>query len=273
MTVSANTRQLPSYDKPPVSEVVCSVLFDSIEALLSPHIGLLWQRFQPDYPFCNDVAPLASKVEVFNNQVIKAQLELSDIPPLPRVWFINSDGTRVVQIQRDRLIHNWRKIGSNSEYPRYDSLIKAFQEHFNRFNSFIEEGDLGKIQILQYELTYVNQIPQGEAWETLEDIGKIFPDFKWQANLNRFLPIPQSIDWDTSFDLPEEFGRLHISIRDAVLNNHPTLLFELTVRGIGGYTSLDSMQSWFDAAHERIVQAFADLTDERIQTNVWKRRG
>ncbi|MEG4582983.1 TIGR04255 family protein [Microcoleus sp. MON1_C5] len=273
MTVSVNTRQLPSYDQPPVSEVVCSVLFDSIEALLSPHIGLLWQRFQPDYPFCDDVAPLPSKVEVFNNPIIEPQLELSNIFPLPRVWFISSDETRVIQIQRDRLIHNWRKISLNSEYPRYGSLIKAFQDHLNCFNSFIEEADLGKLQIHQYELTYVNQISQGEAWETLEDIGKIFPDFKWQTGLDRFLPKPQSIDWDTTFDLPEEFGRLRISIRNVVFNNHPTLLFELTVRGIGNYNSLDSMQSWFDVAHEWIVQTFADLTDEKIQTTVWKRRG
>lgn len=271
MTVSVNTRQLPSYDQPPVSEVVCSVQFDPIEAFLSPHIGLLWQRFQPDYPFCSDVAPIASSVEVVNNQLIEAPLELSDIPPLPRVWFISSDETRVIQIQRDRFIHNWRKISLDDESPRYRSLIKSFQAHLNRFNSFIEEGDLGKIQIHQYELSYVNEIPQGKAWETLEDIGKIFPDFKWQASRERFLPKPQSIDWNTTFDLPEKFGRLDISIRNVILKDHPTLLFELSVRGMGNDNSLDSMQSWFDRAHEWIVQTFADLTDKKIQKTVWKR--
>lgn len=272
MTVSMNAKQLPSYDQPPVTEVVCSVLFNSLDALLSPHIGLLWQRFQPDYPFCNDVVPLAPKVEVFNNQIIETQLTLSDIPPLPRVWFISSDDTRVIQIQRDRLIYNWRKASLNSEYPRYESVIKGFQDHLNSFNLFIEEAELGQVQIHQYELSYVNQISQGEAWQTLEDIGKIFPDFKWQTGQSRFLPKPQGIYWNTTFDLPEEFGRLHISIRNAVVDNHLTLLFELTVRGIGNYNSMDSMESWFDKAHKWIVQAFTDLTDQRIQTNIWKRR-
>jgi len=125
----------------------------------------------------------------------------------------------------------------------------------------------------QYQLSYINQIFPGEAWETLEDIGKIFPDFQWQKRLNRFLPKPQNIDWDTTFDLPEELGILRISIKNVLLNGSPIILFVLNAYGIGNDKSLDSMQSWFDAAHEAIVQAFADLTDESIQTNIWKRRG
>ncbi len=273
MTVSMDTRQLLSYDQPPVSEVICSVLFDPIEALLTPHIGLLWQRFQPDYPFCHEVPPVEPTIEVFNHQVAEPRLELTDIPPLPRVWFISSDETKVVQIQRDRLIHNWRKLSSDSEYPRYKNIIKGFQEHLGTLTSFLQEAELGEIQILQYDLSYVNQIPQGEAWETLEDIGKIFPDFKWQTNPSRFLSKPEKIDWDLTFDLPDEIGRLHISIRNVIFKNHPTLLFELTVRGIGSYNSRGSLETWFDIAHKYLVQGFADLTDEKIQTDIWKRKG
>jgi len=42
VTLGVDSRQLLSYEKPPVNEVVCSVLFDPIEALLTPHIGFLW---------------------------------------------------------------------------------------------------------------------------------------------------------------------------------------------------------------------------------------
>lgn len=272
MTVNVDTKQLLSYARPPVSEVVCSVLFDPIEALLTPHIGLLWHRFQPDYPFCDDVTPIVANMEVFNNQDVESELEFSDIPPLPRVWFISSDGTKIVQFQRNMLVHNWRKVSADSEYPRYGNLIEGFQEHLMKFSSFLKEADLGQVQSRQYELIYVNQISQGEAWETIEDIGKIFPDFKWQQSPSRFLPKPQNINWTTTFDLPEEFGRLHTSIKTVLVNNHPTILFQLTVRGIGSYNSVDSMQGWFDVAHEWIVQAFNDLTDEKIQIDIWKRR-
>ena len=273
--VGADTKKLPSYEQPPVTEVVCSVLFKSIEGLLTPHIGLLWQRFQPEYPFCDDVAPIAPRIETFGEQDIEPEpmVELSDIPPLPRVLLINNDGTRIIQIQGDRFVHNWRKISPESEYPRYESLIKGFQEHLSKFDTFLAEADLRQVQPLQYELTYVNQIPQGDAWSTLEDIGKVFPDFAWKANPQRFLSHPQSISWASVFELPDRLGRLHASVKYELVNNHPTLLFVLTVRGIGSYTSLEALQNWFDIGHEWIVCAFADLTDEEIQTKIWKRRG
>jgi uncharacterized protein (TIGR04255 family) len=270
--VGADIRKLPSYDQPPVTEVACSVLFNSIEGLLSPHIGLLWQRFQPEYPFCDDVAPIAPRIEIFGEQDIEPMVELTNIPPLPRVWLISNDGTRIIQIQRDRFVHNWRKISPESEYPRYGTLIKGFQEHLSNFDAFLAEAELKQVQPLQYELTYVNQIPQGDAWSNLEDIGKVFPDFAWKANPQRFLSYPQSISWATVFELPDELGRLHASVKYAVLNNYPSLLFELTVRGIGSYTSREALQNWFDIAHEWIVYAFGDLTDEEIQTKIWKRR-
>jgi len=270
---SIDTKQFISYDQPPINEVVCGVLFEPVEALVTAHIGLLWERFQPDYPFSDDVAPLPTTIEVFNTQDIEnTELTFTNIPLLPRVLFISSDETKIIQVQRDRLIHNWRKTSLESEYPRYSSLIETFQGHLKTFDNFIREAELGEIKIRQYELSYVNQISQGHAWETLEDLGKIFPDFRWRTELDRSLSKPQNIDWDMTFDLPEEVGRLHISIKSAVINNDPIILFVLTVRGVGKYKSLDLLESWFDLAHEWIVKAFADLTDEKIQTNIWKRR-
>lgn len=273
MTVGAKTGKLPSYDRPPITEVACSALFPSVEKLCSPHIGLLWQKFQPEYPFCDDVVPIAPKLEVFDDRNVESQLKLSPIPPLPRVWFINEDGTRIIQVQRDRFIHNWRKVGGDSEYPRYDSLIRDFQDHLANFDNFLIEAELGQLKPLQYELTYVNQIPQGEAWLTIEDIGKIFPDVSWKASSSRFLTHPQSITWATVFDLPDELGRLHTSVKPAIVDRKSTLLFELTVRGIGNYNSREILQDWFDKAHEWLVSAFADLTDKETQTKIWQRRG
>ena len=44
-------------------------------------------------------------------------------------------------------------------------------------------------------------------------------------------------------------------------DGHPVLLFELTVRGIGNYTTLDEMWNWFALAHEWVVRGFTDLID------------
>lgn len=272
MTASVESQTLPSYAQPPITEVACSVLFRSLEGLLSPHIGSLWQRFQPEYPFCDDVVPIAPTVEFFSQPPASSQLRLSNVPPLPRAWFISQDQTRIIQIQRDRFVHNWRKVGADSEYPRYASLILDFQEYLKSFDAFLMEADLEQVEPIQYELTYVNQIPQGHAWTSLGELGKVFPDVGWSDNPSRFLAAPKNVSWVTVFDLPDEIGRLHVSVRSAIVGEQPSLVFELTVRGIGRYNSREILKNWFDEAHEWIVRAFTDLTSEEIQSDVWIRR-
>ncbi|MDY7014016.1 MAG: TIGR04255 family protein [Cyanobacteriota bacterium] len=272
MKVGADTEKLPSYELPPVTEVAFSVLFKPIQGLLSPHIGILWQGFQPDYPFCDDAVPITPKIEFFGDQGAEPKIELSNIPPLPRVWFISKDGTRLVRIQRDRFIHNWRKIRSDDYYPKYDSLIEAFENYLSRFESLLQEAELGEVQPIQYELTYVNQISQGQAWSSPEDIGRVFPDLEWKVKAKSFLDSPQNISWATVFELPEKLGRLHTSVNLASINESPTFVFRLTVRGIGTETSKAGLKDWFDMAHEWLVFAFADLTSTEIKREVWKQR-
>ena len=172
---------------------------------------------------------IGSRIEFFGSQKVEAKLELSNLPPLPRAWFISEDDTRLVQVQRDRFIYNWRKIDSDSEYPRYESLIDSFQEYLETFDSFLREFNLGPVQPIQYELTYVNQIPQGETWLTFEDIGKVFPDIHWQNSSSRFLTKPQSISWSTIFELPDEVGRLYTSVKPGNVEDKFVISFELTV--------------------------------------------
>jgi len=92
-------------------------------------------------------------------------------------------------------------------------------------------------------MTYINHIPQGDGWTTLNEIGNVFPDFALRANENRFLSELEGINWRTSFVLPDESGRLHVTIRHATLRDSglPVLLLDLTVRGIGSDKSPEGM--------------------------------
>lgn len=266
---------LPQYESPPVTEVVCSVLFTPLEELLTPHIGLLWHEFQPDYPYCDDVAPLAPAIEVFGDEPTdeRFNLEFTDIPPLPRVWFINNESNGIIQVQRDRFIHNWRKTKPEDSYLRYGEIIKMFEKHLSTFEAYLETSEIGTLEFLQYELSYVNEIPQGTGWTTLDDVGNIFPDFTWKSGPHRFLNSRKNISWRTTFDLPNQLGRLHVVIRHLLREGkHPTLLFELNVRGFSSDRSREGMRSWFDMAHEWVVRGFADLTGEEVQRNVWRRK-
>lgn len=43
-----------------------------------------------------------------------------------RWWFISEDDSRLVQLQHDRLVLNWRKTTEHAEYPRHHNLVPAF---------------------------------------------------------------------------------------------------------------------------------------------------
>lgn len=266
------TKELPEFEKPPVIEVVCGVLFKPLESLLAPHLGVLWDRFKAKYPGCREVAPLAPAIERFDDSA-GMELAISDRPPLPRVWFMHESETGIVQVQRDRFLHNWKKVRPEDEYPRYTNVIDLFREHLSTFDAFITDVGLGGVEPLQYELTYVNHIPQGEGFDSLGGIGGVLPDFGWRSDDKRFLPTPERVNWRTSFTLPEKAGRLHATIRNGVRNEdgRPLLLLELTARGFGKDGSRAEMWKWFDLGHEWIVRAFADMTDENVQRDVWER--
>lgn len=262
----------PDYENPPVIEVVCGIQFKPINTLLSPYLGLLWEKYKSEYPQCSEVAPLNPVIERFDEPP-QMTVELANVPPLPRIWFIQSKGNGIIQVQRDRFLHNWKRVESEDEYPRYHVVKEMFRDRLLKFQSFLKENDLGIIEPLQYEMTYVNHIPKGDGWGNLREIGKIFPDFAFRIKEDRFLPEPSAVNWRTTFTLPEVATRMHVGIRHVKIRDSglPVLLLELTVRGIGTNKSSEEMWNWFDLAREWIVRGFADLTGEEVQKNVWRR--
>ena len=263
---------LPEFENPPVIEVVCGVQFEPLQAMLAPHFGLFWQQLQAEYPVCREVAPLAQVVEQFGKDA-KVRFEFTDVPPLPRVWFLRQDETSLVQVQRDRFLHNWKKVQPTDEYPRYHTVIRQFADRLADFGRFVQDYHLDALKPVQYELTYVNHIPCGEEVSSLADIGRLFPDFAWRTRKGRFLLNPNGINWRTTIDLPDKKGRLHATIRSAMRSDGTNIfLFELTARGFPGDQSPDSMWAWFGLAHEWIVRGFTDLTSEEFHRDVWRRK-
>lgn len=240
--------------------------------MLASHLGLLWEKLRAEYPVCQEVPPLARVIEQFGGEQ-QIQIEVTEVPPLPRTWFLRRDETGLVQIQRDRFLHNWKKMLPEDEYPRYETVIRQFKARLADFEAFVAEHKLGAVKPAQYELTYVNHIPRGEKVSSLVEIGRVFPDFVWRSHEGRFLREPNDINWRTTTNLPEESGRLHATVRSVTRQSDNTdiLLFELTARGFPKDKSREAMWAWFDLAHEWIVRSFADLTGEEFQRDVWRR--
>ena len=263
---------LPRYENPPVVELVCGILFESLHKFLAPHIGLLWEIFRTEYPNMRQIMPLAPLIERFDATPSPAVSLPDDFPLHPRVWFETKDGTGLIQVQRDRFLYNWKKVKPDDKYLHYDYVIRKFANCLSQFESFLRDNELGEIRPIQYEMTYVNHIPKGEGWNSLNEVGRVFPDISWRNGMNRFFTELEGLNVQTSFRLPERQGRLHAAIRYGIRQpDQPILLLDLTCRGVGEDKSQSAMWQWFDIAHQWIVRGFADLTSAEIQKSIWRR--
>lgn len=262
-TKSTSSVELPSYRKPPVNEVVCGIRFHTPGELRIPHIGLLWNKFRTEYPGIQHAAPLAT-----NKGEIRMDSETG--LPIPRVWFINKSDDQLVQFQFDRFYFNWRL--RKGDYPRYVYVIEQFESTINAIEAFFKEYDLGNLSPIEYELSYINHIPKGEGWDTIEDLPKIFADFIWARKDTRFLPNPINLAWTTEFPLQEKMGRLTVTLKQAIRteNKLPLFVLELNARGFHESEDIRAFRKWFDVAHEWIVRGFTDITTPYAH-KIWER--
>ena len=167
-------RDLPDFTDPPLNEVVLSIQFASLVGLKSAHIGLFWQRIRSEYPSVTEQATIQPVFETFGipTQVQPIQIETFMTPPLPRYWFERPNAPDLLQIQQDRILHNWRQQIENSRvYPRYETVKASLEKELEVFQKWLAEESIGEIKPNQCEVTYVNIIPTGDdGYSHLEKI-------------------------------------------------------------------------------------------------------
>ena len=255
----------PDYQNPPVIEVVCGITFEKLDGFKAPHFGVFWQRVREDYPSCQSATPLG-----FTSAPIEDMKEFTF--PLPRIWFISKDQSSVIQLQSNKFLCNWRKREEKDSYPRYDNIIKLFKINLDLFEDFIRDENFPGLTLIEYELSYINHIPQGEGWHSIDQIESLLPDLCWRSH-ERFLTSPSQLGWTFSIPLPDGKGHLNVKLNQAIRkkDNVPIFILDLTVRGSAIGQSRESLWKWFEVAHEWIVFGFADLTSREAQELIWKR--
>ncbi|MGD0292248.1 MAG: TIGR04255 family protein [Terracidiphilus sp.] len=271
--VTTRPSDLPDFSNPPVTESVLSVQFDRLSALQTAHLGLYWSEIRDRFPKTEEHGELPIQIEQPPDSpqpIVGFQFEALEAPPIPRVWFINQEGTELIQVQRDRFITNWRKVGEGNLYPRYERVREGFDKDFADFSQFVSHNQLGAIRVNQCEVTYINHIFSGVGWETHADIGKVFT--VWQQPTSTFPRQAQDIAFRARFPISDPtngfIGRLHVTLQPVkrISDGLPMFLLELTARGLIGEGT-----DFFDLGRKWIVRSFAELTTPMMH-EIWGRR-
>lgn len=253
------------FNSPPLIEVVCGVQFGMLEKFTVGHVGKLWSLYEPDFQESREQPALLSMIETFPDEMIDRKIVQT---LMPRTILAALDKSAVIQVQRDAFYYNWQKASESDPYPRYEEVMKKFEKAFSTFTGFLTNSGIGDLVPLQYELTYLNEIPIPEK-------GRILKDSDWDSK-DRFLSPPESIDLNATFLLEKDiFGRLHTNFRSTIVEGKPVYHWSLVVRGCTNPRSemnIAQLQGWFNCARRYINNAFVDLSDSEFQKSQWGRK-
>ncbi len=257
-----------------------SIQFDPTRGLNQAHLGAFWVTQKDSLPNVRAVQPIAATSEDFGNQgqwlPPSLQFELTNEPNC-RLQMTSSDDQWMCQIQRDRLVVNWRK--RTDEYPRYNAVRDRFGDARNAWRSFLTGSGLKPPAARLWEVTYVNRIAKQGLWDTPSDWPRVFPGLWGGA----FASV-EGLElrgchglwvWESN-DPP---SRLYVEPkpgRSAEEPHQEVLLLSLTARGPVGDTvaasEKDRIEAGIACGHERIVETFDRLASDTAKQE-WGRRG
>jgi uncharacterized protein (TIGR04255 family) len=273
--MTAERGDLPDFRDPPVVEVALSLQFSPLKALRTPQLGLLWASFRDRFPNTDERPPLDAVIEQLDSrQPPRVRLVLERGLPTLRYLFSTESGNEVIQVQQDRFIHNWRKVGTGDQYPRYETIRATFLEELRSFEAFLTKENLGELQPNQCEITYVNHINSGEVWQDHGQLDRVVTVWR-QSYSDNFLKEPENVRFNTSYLIREpdgsHLGRLYVNLEPRFDDKRkPILLMKLTARGGLLGEGLEGICGFFDKGREWVVRGFASITTEAMH-RVWGR--
>ncbi|MGB6658107.1 MAG: TIGR04255 family protein, partial [Xanthobacteraceae bacterium] len=222
-----------------MTEVVLGVQFNSLERFLSPHLGLIWDVFREEFPLIEEHAYFPPVFETFGASAPfmfpSINIPIMARPEMARIHFINRERTQLLQVQRDRLIHNWRKIGQGADYPRFEKMIEVFETGYRKFVSTIDQENLGPVVPNQCEVSYINQIAVSAGQTFWSLFASTFPNCSAGATVAD-LGHPEDMTFAMRYVIPAAgggpLGRVTVAAQPAKRADGTNIIqFTLTARG------------------------------------------
>lgn len=256
-------------------EVACAVQFEPITELHAGRLGALWEEYRDRYPRVEQNPPLPALREEFEATPARFGFNVGTTFPMPRVWFLNTEGTRLVQVQRDYFVINWRKLETDEAYPRYPTLRRALVEELERFQRYLGREGLPPVRATQAELTYVNHIDAREADGTRKALSRIVRIWAGDKVVGK-LPKFEEAAFQARYVISDEakpVGRLHITLEPHryARDNAPLYVLTLVARGAPRAPELDAALAFLDRGHEAIVEGFTAITTDEMH-ETWERQ-
>lgn len=247
--------KIVSYNRPPIVESVLGIEFTGpIENWGLVHFGILWQSIRARYPKHSIQPPLMEQ----------PGLTRFTGPELPRCWYVSETDDRLIQVQTDRFIVNWRRPQSEYKYPLYQRNREIFQEEWAVFCKMLDDEGLTMPQVKSCEVTYVNQIDENEGWQTYKDLGGVFAN--WSDIDDDWLPAPELVTFTSVFNLDgDRVLTCQVSPTERTDTKKKSIQLKLTAKSKPKESDTNGILAALDYCREAVDLGFEKFTTEQIQ--------
>jgi uncharacterized protein (TIGR04255 family) len=247
------------------------------------HLGLFWERVRDRYPDVSEHVPIETKFETFGapqpQDATRLRLLVEDISAVPtRIWFEQKGKPDLLQLQRDRILHNWRARDGEGEYPHYEVVRERFSREVAEFQEFISSEKIGEVRPNQCEVTYINIIELPDGSDVHRSLGRITPIWlQAAASLEMIGAATENAQASLRYIFADDAGlpqgRLYITFQPGYRTKDklPVYRVELTARGKPNEETTESAFQLLDKGRRLIVQSFDKITDTKMH-EVWGRK-
>ncbi len=257
--ILASDSNLPN-SNPPIVELALSILFEPIVSLNDVHLGPFWWENKGSFPTVEPVQPIRFNAEsfAFGKPFSDKNLTIELLgEPETRLMMSSADGDWLCQLQRDRMVINWRKV--NSEYPRYPAVRSKLESMWSSWCDFVLKVVGSAPVATKWELIYVNKVTP-----TKENIGweKVLPGL-FHAELKQPTGgrlVGRRCQW--IWDIESMNTRLVVDSAPAKQVPDDSVILSFTARG--ELTSSKEVWESLDDAHELVVSFFRSVVSSDI---------
>lgn len=247
-----------------LKEMVIGVVFKPIPEFKAAHYGLFWHRIRDRFPVCMDVPPLPSVLEGVSS---------GEMSFLPRVWYITRDEDRLLQIQPDRFLLNWRKREISDVYVGFEQCQKWFLDDLNGLLEFLINEGLGKIIPKQLELNYINHVSRDDLLGDLRNLSEIFPVLRlseWSEDGR--IPLPEKFSCQFQVVSPDHAGEMLITLATAIRAEDTMPIIHLSFQVIVPLPENESvsLEPTLNSAHDWIVHVFKGMVPVSALQKYWR---
>lgn len=239
-----------SYKKAPLVEVVIGLQLKE-EIIPNEYLfGTFYEKNKINFPNIQEHPPLHSIIERIDGQ--------SEII-LPngfstRKYFIEKAENKLIQIQKNRILFNWRANDNGQQYPHYENVLKEYISIVNSLDS-----DLKILKnVNQLEFTYVDHIEVEFLLNEGLNLSNVFSFINLENDIKTINCVFNI--WNENIN-----GNVIVSLKTGKRNKDQKkiLILETTCRGYR--TDLPSISEWYNIAHKILLEYFEKLSTEKIK--------